>query len=50
MPIDKKVFMFEDIITTLIKQKQVSGFVFEGQWHDVGTQINYERAIRSFKT
>lgn len=43
-------FSLEDVIETLIKKKKVSGFVFEGQWYDVGTPEHYEEAIQRFKT
>lgn len=47
-PKNKKVFLFEDIIEDLIRQKKIGGFVFEGQWFDVGNTENYERAIKEF--
>ncbi len=49
-PKNKKTFMFEDVIDTLISEKQVTGFVFEGQWFDVGNPKNYELAIKQFST
>ena len=48
-PKDKKIFLFEDVIESLISQKKVSGFVFEGQWFDVGNPKNYEKAIKEFQ-
>ncbi len=48
-PKNKKSFLFEDVIQQLIGQKKVSGFVFEGQWYDVGDPDNYERAIKHFR-
>jgi NDP-sugar pyrophosphorylase family protein len=49
-PKNKSAFLLEDVIENLIKQKRVSGFVFEGQWFDVGTPTHYEQAIKEFKT
>lgn len=48
-PEGKKSFLLEDIIGTLIKEKEASGFIFEEQWFDVGDQKNYELAIKQFK-
>lgn len=48
-PKKQKSFSLEDVIETLITKQQVNGFVFEGQWFDVGTTENYERAIKEFK-
>lgn len=45
----KKAFMLEWLLQDLIKDKQLSGFVFEGQWFDVGTMENYELAIKKFE-
>jgi NDP-sugar pyrophosphorylase family protein len=38
-----------DVIPTLIKEDKVAGYVFEGQWFDVGTLQTYERAIKEWK-
>ncbi len=48
-PKNSKTFLFENIIDKLISEKQVAGFVFEGQWFDVGNPKNYELAIKEFK-
>lgn len=48
-PKNKKAFLLEDIIKDLIDQKKAAGFVFEGQWFDVGTPENYEMAIKLFR-
>lgn len=48
-PKNKQTFLFEDIIEDLISEKKVTGFVFEGQWFDVGNPKNYELAIKDFK-
>ncbi len=48
-PAGKKSFLFEDVIEHLIQGKMVSGFVFEGQWFDVGNPKNYEEAIKNFR-
>lgn len=48
-PKAKAPFSLENIIEDLIKKQEVSGFVFEGQWFDVGNSENYERAIKDFK-
>lgn len=49
-PKGKKSFMLEDVLKHLIKEKKLSGFVFEDQWFDVGTPDNYEEAIKKFRT
>ncbi len=49
-PKKKSSFFLEDVIEKLISAKKVNGFVFEGQWFDVGNPKNYEKAIREFKT
>ncbi|MDO8609219.1 MAG: sugar phosphate nucleotidyltransferase [bacterium] len=46
---NQESFLLEDIIETLIKRKKVTGFVFEGQWFDVGNLENYEKAIKEFQ-
>ncbi|PIZ63945.1 nucleoside-diphosphate-sugar pyrophosphorylase [Candidatus Roizmanbacteria bacterium CG_4_9_14_0_2_um_filter_39_13] len=48
-PKDKKRFALEDVIRNLIEDQNVSGFVFEGKWFDVGDPKDYERAIKEFK-
>lgn len=47
-PKNKTVFRLEDVIGEMIKEKKVNGFVFEGQWFDVGNPKNYEKAIKEF--
>lgn len=42
-------FSLEDIVEKLIKSQKVTGFMFEGQWFDVGTPENYEKAIKEYK-
>ncbi len=49
LPKDRKSFLFEDIIETLILEKKVNGYVFEQQWFDVGSTANYEKAIKEYK-
>ncbi len=49
LPKNKPSFFLEDVIEQLIKQKKVNGFVFEGQWFDVGDPDNYEKAIKEFR-
>jgi mannose-1-phosphate guanylyltransferase len=39
-------FSLEDVIRNLIVQQEVSGFVFEGSWFDVGNPQNYEKGSR----
>lgn len=48
-PKDKEAFLLEDVIVKLINEQKVSGFVFEGQWFDVGSVQNYEKAIKEFR-
>lgn len=45
----KNKFALEDVIIALIDQQEVSGFVFEGSWYDVGNPENYEKAIKEYK-
>lgn len=47
-PEDKTTFLLEDTIAKLVEQKKMSGFVYEGQWFDVGNPENYEKAIKEF--
>lgn len=48
-PKTKGPFSLEDIIEQLVKEQHAHGFVFGGQWFDVGTTENYERAIKEYK-
>lgn len=48
-PQSKKSFFLEDVIEDLISKRKVNGFVFEGQWFDVGNPNQYEKAIKQFK-
>ncbi|MDO8497800.1 MAG: sugar phosphate nucleotidyltransferase [bacterium] len=48
-PKNETMFNLEDIIESLIGQKKINGFVFEGQWFDVGNPQNYEQAIKEFR-
>ena len=48
-PKNKKRFALEDVIRNLIEDQNVSGFVFEGRWFDVGDPKNYEKAIKEYK-
>lgn len=43
-------FMIEEVLYNLAKDKKLSGFVFEGEWFDVGTPKSYGEAIKQFKT
>ncbi len=47
-PQNKQKFALEDVIQELIDQQEVSGFVFEGSWYDVGNPENYENAIKEY--
>lgn len=47
-PVNKETFLLEDVIVKLINEQKVSGFVFEGQWFDVGNALNYEKAIKEY--
>lgn len=49
-PPKKTNFMLEDVVEKLIQEHKVTGFVFEGQWFDVGSPENYERAIKQYKS
>jgi len=41
-------FTLEDVLADLIRKREVSGFLFEGRWYDVGNPENYERAIKKY--
>lgn len=46
---NRSEFMLEDeVIPKLIKSNQVRGYLFEGQWFDVGTPEIYQRAIKEW--
>ena len=46
---DKSVSSLEeDIVPKLIKNKKIKGYLFEGQWFDVGTPEIYQRAIKEW--
>lgn len=38
----------KDVLERLVTQKKVFGYPFDGQWFDVGTPEEYQRALRSF--
>lgn len=38
----------EDIFPKLAAKKQLSGFLFEGRWIDIGTSESYEKAIKDW--
>lgn len=44
-----KRFSLEDIIRDLIKDREASGYIFDGKWYDVGNPENYEEAIKQYK-
>ena len=48
-PQKNQAFNFDDVLTGLIKQKQVSGYVFDGPWFDVGTVKGYEQVIKAVR-
>lgn len=39
----------EDVFVKLAEQGKLAGFPFDGQWFEVSTPENYERAIKSWK-
>lgn len=43
-PQSKTVFMLEDILGDLVKERKLSGFVFENQWFDVGLQYSLSQS------
>jgi len=47
-PKDRARFSLEDVIQHLVSKQEVSGFVFEGSWYDVGNPENYEKAIKEY--
>lgn len=48
-PKKSKFNLERDIIPKLIRDKKVKGYVFGGQWFDVGTPQIYQRAIKEWK-
>ncbi len=45
----KSHFMLEkDVIPELVSSSQIKGYLFEGQWFDVGTPEIYQRAIKEW--
>jgi NDP-sugar pyrophosphorylase family protein len=38
-----------DVFPKLVKEDKVAGYIFEGQWFDVGTPKTYERAIKEWQ-
>ncbi len=49
-PKNKGAFLLEDVIEELIANQEINGFIFEGQWYDVGTNSHYEKAIKEFRS
>lgn len=46
----KNISMIEDnILPKLAEKRKIAGYIFEGQWFDVGTQEVYERVIKEWK-
>lgn len=48
LPNKTKFALEEDVIPKLIKSDQIKGYLFEGQWFDVGTPEIYQRAIKEW--
>lgn len=48
-PKKSKFNLERDVIPRLIKDKKIKGYVFGGQWFDVGTPQIYHRAIKEWK-
>lgn len=46
-PKAKTGFNLDDVLIKLIQQKQVSGYVFDGAWFDVGTVEDYDQVIKA---
>jgi mannose-1-phosphate guanylyltransferase len=44
---NKKVFNFDDVLTTMIDKRLVTGYVFDGVWFDVETADEYEKVIKN---
>jgi NDP-sugar pyrophosphorylase family protein len=40
--------LLEDVFPKLAESRQLSGFIFEGRWVDVGTPESYEKAIKEW--
>ena len=50
MPTEKSLFSVEEeVFPKLIKENKVKGYLFDGQWFDVGTPEIYQRAIKEWR-
>lgn len=45
----KKIANLDDVFFKLVGQKKLAGFPFQGDWFEVSTPKNYDRAIRGWK-
>lgn len=48
LPSVSKFTLEKEVIPSLIKNGQIKGYMFEGQWFDVGTPEIYRRAIKEW--
>ena len=48
MPKEKAFMLEKDVISRLIEAGKIRGYLFDGQWFDVGTPEIYQRAIREW--
>lgn len=47
---DKEFSMFEkDVFPKIVQEKKLLGYVFSGQWFDIGTPERYEKAIKEWQ-
>lgn len=49
IPQKKNCYLEKDVFPKLVKNKEIYGYVFAGQWFDVGTPKVYERALKEWK-
>lgn len=45
----KDTFSLEDVCAKLIRERKISGYMFDGDWFDVGNPTNYEHAVKHFR-
>ncbi len=49
IPVRGKADLDNDVFPKLVKDGKLAGFTFEGDWYEVSTPRNYEKAIREWR-
>ena len=49
IPKKSHAMLESDVFPTLVEQQTLFGYPFEGQWFDIGTPAQFERAVREWK-